>query len=192
MRSPVGNQRHLQSRASRAKHSQDNVLARNIADNLVVAAAQPDTPSLFGIHQQQATAERENLNGHLVAAFEGAEDSLAGMELPHLDGTLRGEADGGIQFQPANDGFPAEVTQREEAGCVIATRDGQRAVALRVEDHPFHQDVAIALVQVEDAGQSRKLIVAQKPGIAVKLRGENQAAVEGLQNQVLLPVVEAR
>jgi hypothetical protein len=189
-RSSVGNQRHLRSRSTQAEHSDDNILARNIADDLVVAAAQPNTASLFGIDQQQTTAEWENLNGNLVAGLEGAEDSLAGMEPPHLDRAAPGEADGCIEFQPADDGFPAQVAQRDEAGCVIATRDGQRAVALRVEDHPFHHDVAISLVQVEDAGQSGELIIAQKPGISVEFRGENQAAIEGLQDQVVIPVIE--
>ena len=36
------------------------------------------------------------------------------------------------------------------------------------------------------------LVVAQEPGVAVELRREDHGAVEGLQDEVVLPVVEAR
>ena len=45
-------------------------------------------------------------------------------------------------------------------------------------------------MQIVDIGQLRELIVTQQPGIGIDLRRENQVAVEGLQDQVILPTIQ--
>ena len=49
----------------------------------------------------------------------------------------------------------------------------------------------MAPVQVPQAGELRDLVVPQEPRAAVDLGGQNQAAVEGLEHEVVLPEVQA-
>ena len=46
-------------------------------------------------------------------------------------------------------------------------------------------------MQVVDVGQLWELIIPQQPGIGIDLRSEDQVAVEGLQDQVILPTIQA-
>ena len=88
-------------------------------------------------------------------------------------------------------GIPAEVAQGDETRAIVAARHRVLSVA-RGQGHAFDQDPAVPEVEVEEPRQFGKLVVAQQPGVAVEFRGEDQGAVEGVQDKVVLPEVETR
>ena len=45
-------------------------------------------------------------------------------------------------------------------------------------------------MQVENAAQPGEFVISEKPGVPVDLRGEDQAAVEGLKDKVVFPEIE--
>ena len=87
----------------------------------------------------------------------------------------------------SNNGDPDLSAAGEARGYAL-----ERGVLAKHDADAIDQDLAVATVQVVDARQPRKLVVAQKPRIAVDLGRQDQTAVERLQDQIVLPVVQAR
>jgi len=47
-------------------------------------------------------------------------------------------------------------------------------------------------VEIEEAGQPGILVVSKEPGVAVNRGREEKAPVERLENEIILPIVQAR
>jgi hypothetical protein len=167
-------------------------LAGDVSNNTVGSFIERRFPAWLGGRQQQHGTER--LDGHLHRASGGealAEDFLIGMEQADFASALVRETNAFIQRDLPRDGFPCEVAQGDEAGLAIAARDGVRAIACLGKHDAPGEDVFVTAVQVENARELRKLVVPQKPRAAIQLRREDHRAVEGLENQIVLPEIKA-
>ena len=100
------------------------------------------------------------------------------------------KSDGGVQDNLVRYGGPGEIAQRDKTRAGIAPRHGERPEARLREFRSVDQNGAMPAVQVIDARQFGELLIAQEPGVAIDFGRQNQAAVEGLQNQVVLPEIE--
>ena len=113
------------------------------------------------------------------------------MKLPEFDIALVCQSYLTVQLDRILCRIPSEVSQCDKPGSFIAARDRVRAVSPR-KHHAIDKDSAVPSMKIINSGQFREFIIAQQPRVTVYLRGQNQAAVESLKNQIIFPVVETR
>ena len=114
------------------------------------------------------------------------------MVLAKLDSGAGRQSDLLVELDLADYRIPAQVSQGQQPRVVVAAGYSLLAVAFLGQDHSVDEDVPVFSDQVEDPGELREFVVAQEPRIAVELRRKEEVPVESLENQVILPVIEAR
>jgi hypothetical protein len=89
------------------------------------------------------------------------------MEPPDFDLSSAVKSYGPVQLKGVGHGIPSQIAQSYEPGCPVPSRDSVGAESAFGQDNAANQDVLIPAVEVEQAGQSRKFVIPQEPGISV-------------------------